>query len=157
MEVGEAKLSYYFFPLLLSISIIEWKHEFTFHVSFAIRHDRREAWPLGGDAGSTDQQVKITNQVNQTPNDRRLAMKGGILTALPTDTMGSRSIGDQDVTSLYPPNKIHSSCTLCNDPIPRYEGYRHALIGAKRVVCAKCQKELGLPLRDAEAYASYRD
>jgi hypothetical protein len=144
------------FPLLISISINELNHEFTFRIAFAVRQHQREASPLGGGAGHVDA-TKKTNQANSIPNDRHLAMQGGILTALPTDAIGRMPMGENDPQSLYLPNKIHASCDLCGAAIPRYDGYRHALIGVKRVVCSSCQSSLGLPLRDADTYASYRD
>jgi len=157
--VGGVTISAVLFLLtiMLVISIIECNHKFEFHLGFQVQHHRREAWPLGGDAGSTDQQSKITKPINTTANDRQLAMQGGILTALPPEKMGSQTMGEGSPMSLYPPNKIHASCDLCKSPIARYEGYRHAPIGVKRVVCAECQAKLGLPLREAEAYANFRD
>lgn len=48
----------------------------------------------------------------------------------------------------YPPNKIAKQCNICLVTIPRYRGYHH--VDQKRLLCRRCQADLGYPVRDVD-------
>jgi len=140
---------------MISISNTEWKLEIDFHAYLGKPTQPGRSLPLG-DRGNVAPGLP-NGKVTSPAHDDSSAVKGGTLAALPTETIIGSSMGEGGVMSLYPPNKIHARCDLCQGPIPRYEGYRHAPIGVKRVVCAECQAKLGLPIREEETYANLRD
>ncbi len=140
--------------LLLSISIMEFNLHLTFHASLEKSGQLGRSLPL--DDRGRGAPFKVEAKSIQSANDDQKG-KGGTLAALPTDLLIEKGAGEGGFSSLYPPNKIHARCGLCDAQIPRYVGYRHASIGARRTVCPECQVKLGLPLRDKELYASLRD
>ncbi len=54
----------------------------------------------------------------------------------------------QTPSDLFPPNRIATKCSKCGNVISRFEGYKHIKIGEKKTYCYRCQKRMGLPVRE---------